>query len=191
MTTTQPTNDTLAGLTPGTWTVDPAHSTVGFVARHMMITKVHGHFTDFDGRVTVAEDPTASRVTANVRLASVDTGSEDRDAHLRSPDFFDVEAHPEMTFRSTAVRADGDAFRLDGDLTIADVSHPVSFALEFDGLGRDPWGNRKAGFTATTELNRKDWGLAWNVALETGGLLVSERIRIELDIQLVKVDDEP
>ncbi len=186
MTTTQPTAETLAGLTAGTWTVDPAHSSVGFVARHMMITKVRGHFADFDGSVTVADDPFASSVVANVRLASIDTGSADRDAHLRSPDFFDVESHPEMSFRSTSVRADGDAYRLDGDLTIAGVTRPVSFALDFDGVGQDPWGNSKAGFTATTEINRKDWGLSWNVALETGGLLVSERIRIELDVQLVK-----
>jgi polyisoprenoid-binding protein YceI len=186
MTTTQPTTGTLAGLTPGTWTVDPAHSSVGFVARHMMISKVRGHFADLDGTVTIAEDPFASSVVANVRLASIDTGSEDRDAHLRSPDFFDVENHPEMTFRSTAVRADGDDFRLDGDLTIAGVSRPVTFALDFDGAGQDPWGGTRAGFAATTEINRKDWGLSWNVALETGGLLVSEKIRIELDIELVK-----
>ena len=187
MTATQPTS-TLAGLTAGTWTVDPSHSSVGFVARHMMITKVRGHFADFDGTVTIGEDPFASSVVANVRLASIETGSEDRDGHLRSPDFFDVETHPEMTFRSTAVHADGDDYRLDGDLTIAGVSRPVSFALDFDGVGQDPWGGTRAGFTATTEINRKDWGLSWNVALETGGLLVSEKIRIELDLELVKLE---
>jgi polyisoprenoid-binding protein YceI len=186
MTTTLPTTGTLAGLTPGTWNVDPAHSSVGFVARHLMLTKVRGHFGDFDGRVTIAEDPLASSVEANVRLASVDTGNADRDAHLLSPDFFDVETHPTMAFRSTSVRPDGDAYRLDGDLTIAGVSRPVSFELEFEGVGEDPWHNSKAGFTATTEINRKDWGLAWNVALETGGLLVSEKIKIELDVQLVR-----
>lgn len=176
----------IADLTTGTWTVDPSHSTVGFTARHLMITKVRGHFTDFDGSVTVAEDPLASTLIANVRLASVDTANADRDAHLRSGDFFDVDQHPEMTFRSTAITADGADYALRGDLTIAGQTHPVEFALEFDGVRTDPFGNTKAGFSARTEINRSDWGLNFNMALDTGGVLVSEKIQIEIDVQLVK-----
>ncbi len=176
----------IADLTTGIWTVDPTHSSVGFTARHLMITKVRGHFADFDGQVSVAADPLASSVTANVRLASVDTGSADRDAHLRTADFFDVEANPEMQFRSTAITARGDNYVLTGDLTIAGHTHPVDFALEFDGVRIDPFENTKAGFSARTEINRTDWGLSFNMALDTGGVLVSEKIQIELDIQLVK-----
>ncbi len=176
----------IADLTTGIWTVDPTHSSVGFTARHLMITKVRGHFADFDGQVHVAADPLASSVTANVRLASVDTGSADRDAHLRTADFFDVEANPEMQFRSTAITARGDGYVLTGDLTIAGHTHPVDFALEFDGVRTDPFENTKAGFNARTEINRTDWGLSFNMALDTGGVLVSEKIQIELDVQLVK-----
>jgi polyisoprenoid-binding protein YceI len=183
---TAPRTGALADLTPGTWTVDPSHSTVAFTARHLMITKVRGHFTDFDGEVTVADDPLASSVVANVRLASIDTGNADRDGHLRSADFFDTDTHPEMTLRSTAIRASGDGYVLRGDLTIAGHTHPVEFALEFDGVTQDPFGHTKAGFEASAEINRKDWGLNWNVALETGGVLVSEKIRIDLDVQLVR-----
>jgi polyisoprenoid-binding protein YceI len=185
MTSTELANG-VTGLTPGTWTVDPTHSTVGFTVRHLMISKVRGHFTDFDGTVTVAEDPLASTVTAAVRLASVDTGTADRDAHLRSPDFFDVDRHPEMTLRSTAVRPAGDDFVLVGDLTIGGQTNPVEFALAFEGAGSDPWGGTRAGFSATTEINRKDWGLGWNQALETGGVVVSDKVRIDLEIELVR-----
>jgi polyisoprenoid-binding protein YceI len=183
---TAPRTGALADLTPGVWNVDPSHSTVGFTARHLMITKVRGHFTDFDGVVTIAEDPLASSVVANVRLASVDTGSADRDAHLRTADFFDTDTYPEMTLRSTGIRADGDDHVLLADLTILGQTHPVEFSLEFDGVTQDPFGNTKAGFEASTEINRSDWGLSFNMALETGGVLVSEKIRIDLDIQLVR-----
>ena len=173
---------TLQNLTPGTWTVDPSHSEVGFVARHLMVTKVRGTFSDFAAEVTIAEPFEDSTATATVQLASVDTGSADRDAHIKSPDFFDVENNPTMTFTSTEVSDDS----LKGDLTIKGVTKPVVFDLEFNGLATDPWGNQKAGFEATTEINRKDLGLEWNVALEGGGVLVSEKIKINLDIQLVK-----
>ena len=185
-TTTTPRTGALADLTPGVWAVDPTHSTVGFTARHLMITKVHGHFTDFDGTVTIADDPLASSVEANVRLASVDTGSADRDAHLRTADFFDVDNYPEMSLRSTGVTESSGGYSLAADLTIAGQTHPVQFALEFDGVGTDPFGNTKAGFSAATEINRSDWGLNFNMALETGGVVVSEKIKIELDIQLVR-----
>ena len=169
-------------LPAGTWTVDPAHSELGFVARHLMVTKVRGQFKEFEGTVKVGDDITDSQVTAVAQLASVDTGSADRDTHLRSADFFDVENNPTMSFTSTEVTEDS----LKGDLTIKGVTKPVTFDLEFTGLATDPWGNEKAGFEATTEINRKDWGLEWNVALEGGGVLVSEKVKLNLDIQLTK-----
>ena len=176
------TTASITALPTGTWTVDPAHTEVGFTARHLMVTKVRGQFKDVEGTVTVAEPFSASQVQATVKLASVDTGSADRDAHLKGADFFDVENNPEMTFVSTEVSED----TLKGDLTIKGVTRPVEFDLEFGGVATDPWGNTKAGFEATTEINRKDWGLEWNVALEGGGVLVSEKIKINLDIQLLK-----
>jgi polyisoprenoid-binding protein YceI len=178
-------------LTPGTWNLDPSHTTVGFVGRHLMITKVRGRFSAVAGSVTVAEDRLASKVEATIDMASVDTRDESRDTHLRGEDFFDVENHPTMTFSSTEVRQDGDDFQLVGDLTIKGVTKPVVLALEFDGVSGDPWGGTRAGFTAKGEINRKDWGLGWNVALETGGVLVSEKIKIELDVQVVQKVDEP
>jgi polyisoprenoid-binding protein YceI len=173
---------TINDLPAGTWTVDAAHSELGFVARHLMVTKVRGKFKEFEGTVKVGDDITDSHVTAVAQIASVDTGSADRDAHLRSGDFFDVENNPTMSFTSTAVSAD----TLKGDLTIKGVTKPVEFDLDFTGVATDPWGNTKAGFEATTEINRKDWNLNWNVALEGGGVLVSEKIKINLDIQLLK-----
>lgn len=173
---------TLKDLTPGVWTVDPAHSTVGFVARHLMVSKVRGSFTEFTADVKIGEQLEDSTVSATVQLASVETGSADRDGHLKSPDFFDVENNPEMTFTSTKVTAD----TLEGNLTIKGTTAPVVFDLEFDGVSPDPWGGTRAGFEATTEINRKDFGLTWNVAVEGGGMLVSEKVKINLDIQLVK-----
>jgi len=176
------TTASITALPTGTWTVDPAHTEVGFTARHLMVTKVRGQFKDVEGTVTVAEPFSASQVQATVKLASVDTGSADRDAHLKGADFFDVENNPEMTFVSTEVSED----TLKGDLTIKGVTRPVEFDLEFGGVATDPWGNTKAGFEATTEINRKDFGLEWNVALEGGGVLVSEKIKVKLDVQLLK-----
>jgi polyisoprenoid-binding protein YceI len=176
----------LAGLSTGTWTVDPSHSSVGFVARHLMVSKVRGTFDTFSGTITVADDPLQSQLEASVELASVNTGDEGRDGHLKSADFFDVEHFPTMTFVSTGLRQQGADFVLAGDLTIKGVTKPVEFALEFTGVATDPWGNTKAGFEATTEINRKDWGLEWNVALEAGGVLVSEKVKIVLDIQAAK-----
>ncbi|KYH46221.1 YceI family protein [Branchiibius sp. NY16-3462-2] len=173
---------TLKDLTPGVWNVDPSHSTIGFVARHLMVSKVRGSFTEFTADVKIGEELEDSTVTATVQLASVETGSADRDGHLKSPDFFDVENNPTMTFTSTKVTPD----TLEGDLTIKGVTKPVTFDLEFDGVSADPWGGTRAGFEATTEINRKDFGLTWNVAVEGGGVLVSEKVKINLDVQLVK-----
>ena len=176
------TTATLTTLTTGTWTIDPTHTEVGFVARHLMVTKVRGSFTDVTGTVEVGQDITHSLATVTIKTASVSTGTADRDAHLRGEDFFDADTHPEMTFVSTAF--DGDT--LTGDLTIKGVTHPVTLDVEFNGLATDPWGNDKAAFEATGELNRSDWGLTWNANLEKGGVLVSEKIKLVLDIQLAK-----
>ncbi|HEY7722302.1 MAG TPA: YceI family protein [Pedococcus sp.] len=176
------TAQSITQIPAGTWTVDASHTEVGFTARHLMVSKVRGQFTDVAGTVTVGEPFSTSQVTATVQLASIETGSADRDAHLKSADFFDVENNPEMTFVSTEVSEDS----LKGDLTIKGVTRPVEFDLEFGGVATDPWGNTKAGFEAEAEINRKDWGLEWNVALEGGGVLVSEKIKIKLDVQLLK-----
>jgi polyisoprenoid-binding protein YceI len=172
----------LSDLTPGTWNVDASHSELGFTARHLMVTKVRGQFKDFDATVSVGETFEASSVRATVQLASIETGSADRDGHLRSADFFDVENNPVMTFSSTRVTPD----TLEGELTIKGVTQPVVFDLEFNGVSKDPWGGTRAGFEAKTEINRKDFGLEWNVAIEGGGVLVGEKVKINLDIQLVQ-----
>ena len=172
-------------LTPGVWTIDGSHTTVGFTARHLMITKVRGRFGSVTGNVTISEDRLASSVEATVDMSSIDTGDAGRDEHLRGTDFFDSETHPSMTFASTAVKAHGDDFVLVGDLTIKGVTKSVELELEFDGVSGDPWGGTRAGFTAEGEINRKDWGLEWNVSLESGGVLVGEKIKIHLDVELV------
>jgi polyisoprenoid-binding protein YceI len=176
----------LADLTPGTWNIDPVHSDVGFVARHLMIAKVRGHFHKFSGVISVAEDPLQSTVEAEVDLSSLTTGDEQRDAHLRSPDFFDIEKYPTMTFKTTSIKPDGDDFILTGDLTLAGKSRPVDFNLTFEGVQQDPWGGTRAGFSATADVNRKDWELTWNVALETGGFVVGDKVKIELEVEAVK-----
>jgi polyisoprenoid-binding protein YceI len=172
----------LQSLKPGTWTVDPGHSEIGFTARHMMVAKVRGTFSDFTAEVVVGSPFHASRVAAEVDLSSVDTRNADRDAHLRSVDFFDSETFGPMTFRSTEITETS----MTGELTIKDTTRPITFDLEFLGTSEDPWGGVRAGFEATTEINRKDWGLTWNVAVESGGVLVSDRIQIHLDVELIQ-----
>jgi len=151
-----------------------------------MISKVRGRFTDFSGVVTIAEDPLQSHVEATVDLGSVNTRDEQRDAHLKSADFFNVDHHPHMIFSSTSIKPDGDDYIMTGDLTVLGKTRSVDFELEFDGVEKDPWGGTRAGFTATTEISRKDWEMTWNVALETGGVLVGDKVKIELDVELVK-----
>ncbi len=170
-------------LTPGTWNVDASHSRVGFVARHLMIAKTRGHFTAFTGTITVPEDRLASTVEANVDVASLTTDDPARDGHLKSADFFDLDNNPTWTLRSTGVKAAGSDYVLLADLTIRGTTRPVEFELEFEGVTKDPWGNTKAGFTANTEISRKDFGLEWNVALETGGVLVGDKVKVELEIE--------
>jgi polyisoprenoid-binding protein YceI len=176
------TTATLTTLSTGTWAIDPTHSEVGFVARHLMVTKVRGSFTDVSGTVQVADEITASVANVVIKTASVSTGTADRDAHLRSADFFDAETYPEMTFVSTGF----DGATLAGDLTIKDVTRPVTLEVQFNGVATDPWGNEKAAFEATTEINRTDWGLTWNANLEKGGVLVSEKVKLVIDVQLAK-----
>jgi polyisoprenoid-binding protein YceI len=172
---------------PGRYAVDPSHTDVAFVAKHLMVTKVRGRFSDFDGTVEIADDPLASSVEVAVRTASIDSRSDDRDGHLRSADFLDVEQHPELRFRSTAVRhVRGPHFAIDGELTIKGVTRPVTLDMELEGLLRDPWGGERMAFSASTEIDREDWGLTWNVALETGGVLVSKKVRIEIEGQAVR-----
>ena len=173
---------TLSDLTPGTWTVDASHSEVGFIARHLMVSKVRGQFKDFAAVVSITQPFEQSTVEATVQLASVDTNAADRDTHLKSADFFDVENNPAMTFRSTKVTNES----LEGVLTIKGITKPVTFDLDFGGISADPWGGTRAGFEATTEINRKDFDLTWNVAIEGGGVLVGEKVKIALDVELVQ-----
>ncbi len=176
----------LKALTPGTWTVDASHSNIGFTARHLMVAKVRGRFTDFTGTIEVGADPLKSKVEATVEAKSVDTGDEGRDAHLRNEDFFDTDNNKQWTLVSTGIEVAGSDYILHTNLTIKNVTKPVDFALEFDGVVQDPWGNTKAGFTAEAEINRKDFGLEWNVALEAGGVVVGEKVKIVLEIEAVK-----
>lgn len=173
-------------LTPGTWNIDPGHSSVNFMVRHLMVSKVRGKFGAFNGTVTIDDNRLASAVTASVDMVSVSTGDDSRDTHLRNNDFFDIETFPTMTFTSTSVRSEGKNYVLVGDLTIKGVTKQVDFALEFDGVSPDPWGGTRAGFSAEGEIDRRSFGLEWNMALDTGGLLVGEKVKISLDIQAVK-----
>jgi polyisoprenoid-binding protein YceI len=179
------TTQAIPGYVTGTWTIDPVHSEVGFSVRHMMVSKVRGKFTSFEGSVTTAENLLDSTVTATVDLGSIDTGNEDRDNHIRSADFFEVEANQTMTFVSTGIRADGDGYELDGDLTLKGVTKPVTFDLEVNGFGPDAYGGTRSGFSATTTINRRDFGVDFNAAMETGGLVVADKVTVQLEIELV------
>ncbi len=172
----------------GTYTVDATHSRLGFVARHAMVTKVRGSFNDFDATAQIDDrDLSRSTVRVRIRTASVDTRNPQRDAHLRSSDFFDIEAYPEITFVSTAaVPVDEETIRVGGDLTIKDVTRPVSIDFSFAGSAVDPFGNERIGLEGSVVVNRKDWGLTWNAALETGGVLVSEKVTLEFDISAIR-----
>lgn len=172
----------------GRWTVDPSHSSIGFAVRHMMVSKVRGRFTDYDADVLIDEDPTRSTVSATVQLASIDTNDDARDEHLRSADFFDVTKHPVMTFESTGLSGSGSNYQLAGDLTIGDVTKPIVLDVEFQGVGKNPYGATVAGFSATTTISRGEFGLTWNQALETGGFLVGDKVTLELEIEAAKDD---
>ncbi|MER7623868.1 YceI family protein [Streptomyces sp. NPDC126503] len=182
-----PVDPALAALT-GEYTVDPAHSSIGFTVRHAMVTNVRGTFADHEGTLRLdGTDPAASTARIDVRIASVDTGIADRDAHLRGEDFFDAERFPLMTFRSTeAAQLGGDKYRVIGDLTIKDVTRPLSIDLEFNGAATDVYGNERVGFEGSAEILRSDWGLTWNAALETGGVMVSDKVKLTFDISAIK-----
>ena len=173
----------IPGYRAGTWILDPAHSEVTFSVRHMMISKVRGTFGVKSATLVAPENPLETAVTASVDVTSIDTNDENRDAHLRSADFFDTDEFPTMDFVSTGARVEGGDLFVDGNLSIRGVAKPVTFALDFGGFGQDPYGNYKAGASATTVINREDFGLTWNAALETGGVLVGKDVTITLDLQ--------
>jgi polyisoprenoid-binding protein YceI len=175
----------------GTYEIDPTHSRIGFVARHAMVTKVRGSFTDFEGAGHFdADDLTNSSVELTIQAKSIDTRNEDRDAHLRTNDFFAMDQYPEITFRSTGIERAGDtSFAVTGDLTIKGVTKPVTVDFEYTGTAVDPYGNRRLGLEGGTTINRKDWGVNWNVALEAGGLLVSEKVELEFEVAAVLRDE--
>ncbi|MER5476211.1 YceI family protein [Streptomyces sp. NPDC002734] len=184
---TAPVSPDLAALT-GDYTVDPSHTTLGFVARHAMVTNVKGQFREFTGSLHLdGSDPSKSTASLDIVVNSIDTGSADRDGHLRSADFFKTDEFPTMTFRSTAVEAvGGDDYRVTGDLSLLGVTKEVTIDLEFQGAAKDPFGNERVGFEGRGEILRSDWGVSWNAALETGGVLVSDKIKLRFDISAIK-----
>lgn len=172
----------------GTYEIDPSHSVVEFVVRHLGLAKVRGRFNEFTGVIEVGEDPTESRVDVTIQAGGIDTRDARRDEHLRTSDFLDVENHPTLEFHSTSVSRQGGDWRVEGDLTIRGVTRPVTLDLEFEGAMQDPWGLTRIGCSATTEVDREDFGLTWNQALESGGFLVGKQVRIELSVEATRKD---
>ena len=169
----------------GTWTIDASHSEVGFTVRHLMVSKVRGNFETFAGTITIAEDPLASSVTAEVDLSSINTRDAGRDEHLRGSDFFEVASHPKLTFVSTSVTPKGSDYVVTGDLTIKGVTKTVELALEFNGVSADPWGGTRSGFSAATTISRKDFGVDFNIPLDGGGVVVGDDVKIGLEVEAV------
>ncbi|MGH9152161.1 MAG: YceI family protein [Acidimicrobiales bacterium] len=184
------TTNTTVGTLTGTYAIDPAHSRIGFVARHAMVTRVRGSFNEFEGSGYFdAENPANSHLALTIQAASIDTRNADRDGHLRSNDFFDMQNYPEITFASTAVeQVDADGYRVTGDLTIKGVTRPVTVDFQYTGTAVDPFGNARIGFEGRTTINRKDWGVNWNAALEAGGVLVSEKVTLEFEVSAIRND---
>jgi polyisoprenoid-binding protein YceI len=174
------------GYQAATWNIDPVHSEVGFSVRHMMVSKVRGRFTKFSGQLVTAEDPLQSSVTAEIDLASINTGQEQRDQHIQSADFFEVETYPTMTYKSTGIRVEDGEYILDGDLTLKGVTKNVPLRLELQGFGEDAYGGYRAGFTATGELNRGDFNVSFNAPMANGGVVVGDKIQLHLEIEAVK-----
>ena len=181
-------NTTVPSTLTGSYSIDPAHSRIGFVARHAMVTKVRGSFNQFEGTGYFdAEHPASSKLELTIEASSIDTRNADRDAHLRGNDFFDMDNHPLIRFVSTGVEPlDGDNYRVTGDLTIKGVTKPVTFDVEFTGAAVDPFGNHRIGLEGKTTINRKDWGVNWNAALEAGGVLVSEKVTLEFEVSAIR-----
>jgi polyisoprenoid-binding protein YceI len=185
-TTTTTTEPGIAELS-GDYVVDPTHSRIGFVARHAMVTKVRGAFNEFEGKGSFdAANPSASHLEVTIKADSIDTRNADRDGHLKGNDFFDMATYPELRFVSTQVELDGETLRVTGDLTIKGVTKPITLDLEYTGTAIDPWGNRRVGLEGNVTVNRKDWGVTWNAALEAGGVLVSEKVVLEFEISAIK-----
>ena len=182
---TSSTTTQIPGYVVGTWDIDASHSTVGFSVRHMMVSKVRGYFREFSGEIVTAEDPARSSVTATVNMDSIDTRQEQRDAHIRSADFFDVGNHTEMTFRSTTVSTDGADWTIVGDLTIKGITKPVTLELELNGFGPDAYGGTRAGFSGKTEISRKEFGVDIDMPMDGGGVVVGDKITVELEIEAV------
>jgi polyisoprenoid-binding protein YceI len=183
--------ETVPGYLAGTWVIDPVHSDVGFTVRHMMVSKVRGRFARFEGEIVTGADPLQSSVNATIDLTSIDTNNEQRDGHIRSADFFEVETYPTMTYRSTGVRRNGDDFILDGDLTLKGVTKQVPLRLELNGFGPDAYGGTRAGFSASADINRREFGVNFNAALETGGAVVADKVSIHLEIEAVLQASDP
>jgi polyisoprenoid-binding protein YceI len=175
----------IPGYLAGTWTADPVHSEIAFSVRHLMISKVRGRFTGYDVTIVTGEDPLGSSVTATIDLASIDTGNETRDNHLRSDDFFEVEKYPTMSYRSTGISRTDDGLIIDGDLTLRGVTRHVPLAVEMNGFGPDPWGGQRAGFSATAQINRRDFGIDITVPMDTGGVALGDKVSISIEIQAV------
>ena len=175
----------IPGYVTGTWSLDPAHTEIGFVARHLMVSKVRGKFEKFTGTIKTASNPLDSYAEAEIDLSSITTGTEQRDNHLRSNDFFDVETSPKMTFRSTGIRPDGDDFLVDGELTIRGVTKPITLKVEIGGFGDDPWGGPRLGLSASAVINRHDFGVSWNAAIEGGGVVVGDKVTINIEAEAV------
>lgn len=180
------TTTTRPEIDAGVWTLDEAHTKIGFVARHLMVSKVRGHFEEFDGTIEIAEELTDSKIEVKLDAASINTGTADRDNHLRSGDFLDVEKYPELTFVSTDISQGGDGWKIEGELTVRDVTRPITLDAVYEGSVTDPWGKERVGFAASATLVREDWDLNWNVPLEGGGWLVSKEVELEMEGQLVQ-----
>jgi polyisoprenoid-binding protein YceI len=174
------------GYQAATWNIDPVHSEVGFSVRHMMVSKVRGRFTKFSGQIVTGENPLQSSVTAEIDLTSINTGQEQRDQHIQSADFFEVETYPTMTYKSTGIRVEDGEYILDGDLTLKGVTKNVPLRLELQGFGEDPYGGYRAGFTATGELSRSDFNVSFNAPMQNGGVVVGDKIQLHLEIEAVK-----
>jgi polyisoprenoid-binding protein YceI len=181
----------IPGYVTGTWTIDPGHSDVAFTVRHMMVSKVRGHFTRIQGELVLASDPLASTVTATIDLSSIDTNNPQRDDDLRSANFLEIQTHPAMTYRSTGIRHGEDGFDVDGELSLHGVTRQVPLALVVNGFTRDPYGGTRAGFSATAEIDRKDFGITTNIPMDGGGVVIGDRIQIFIEIEAILSPPDP